>query len=424
MGISSKASTSKSPAFVFFALLFFMTVRFGFAQSPEMPEPAGIISSVEVIGLKRTKPHIAQYPLEKFIGMDAETLNINDVYSTVKDMGILEPVSAQVVEIGGAAVLQVVVVEKWSLFPMPIITAASGETNYGLFLTDTNAFGLRDQLALGGMYGDSGWLAMAMYNATPDRKGLPGLSAALMYSRREQQDLDRNEILLRRYSADRLHASLGMYYPAGEYLTYSVSAGFTGIFLNTIPSPLLAPSQGAYMLEFSPEVSVHDSDWDGFLHSQQRASLAYTYHLGLWGPSYQTVRFSGVYERSLYPGFRLNLRSGIIWNPGAEDIFEIGPHQAQIDILPANFSARTILGLSLGLEKYLLRFKQGTLSIFAVWQAAYSQGPLIGNEFDHGPMGGLRFYLSRLAVPAMGFGMAYNMSTGLPQFSFNVGMGF
>jgi hypothetical protein len=269
---------------------------------------------------------------------------------------------------------------------------------------------------------------MAMYNATPDRKGLPGLNAVLMYSRGEHQDLNAEQYLFRRYSADQVRAGLGMYYPAGEYLTLAASAAFTGIFLTDNSAPLRAPSDGAYMLGFSPEVSVHDSDWDGFLHSQQSASLEYTFHLGLKGPSYHTLRFSGIYEKSLIPGFRLNLWSGIVLNPGAEaaalSLFEIGPREAKVDILPPQFSARSIAGLSVGFEKYLLQFKQGTLSALASWQAAYSRGPVAGNEFDHGPMGGLRFYLSRLAIPAMGFGMAYNMRTGLAQFSFNVGMGF
>jgi hypothetical protein len=422
MGVSSKASASGP--FIFFAVIFSLAVQLGFAQTPEMPPPAGIIVSVEVIGLRRTKPHIAEYPLEKFIGRDAETLDLNEVYSTVKDMGVLEPLSARVVEQDGAVVLQVTVEEKWSFFPMPVFMVSSGELSYGLFLADTNAFGLRDQLALGGMYGGGSWLTVAMYNATPDRKGLPGMNAVLMYSRGEHLDLDAEQYLLRRYSADQILATLGMYYPAGEYLTFSASVSFTGIFLGDNPSPLRAPTEGAYMLGFAPEISVHDSDWDGFLHSQQGASLGYTFHLGLKGSSYHTLRLSGTYEKSLIPGFRMNLRSGIILNPGAESLFEIGPRQAKIDILPPNFSARSIMGISLGFEKHLLRFKQGTLSVLASWQAAYSRGPLTGNEFDHGPVGGMRFYLSRLAIPAMDLGMAYNMSTGLPQFSFNAGMGF
>jgi hypothetical protein len=62
--------------------------------------------------------------------------------------------------------------------------------------------------------------------------------------------------------------------------------------------------------------------------------------------------------------------------------------------------------------------------VFASWQAVVSSGSLSGETFDHGPAGGVCFYLSRIAIPALGFTVAYNMITSLPQFSFSLGMGF
>jgi hypothetical protein len=339
-------------------------------------------------------------------------------------MGVLEPSLVELIPGENGTELRVTVEEKWSILPLPMASFGSGGTSFGLFLIDTNAFGLRDQMAVGGMFGSAGWMAAAMYNNTPDRKGRPGWNTAFMYSRQEKEDTNRDEIVLRRYTVDMLHFSLGLYYPFTEHFTASSGISFTDVSPKNDASAFNSPGEGAMLIGFSPGVSLRYSDWDGFLLSQQSLSLEYTYGLAISGSSFHTVEFQGVYEKSLVPGFRLNLNTGAVWKPGAGPLFEDSPQQVEIDILPQQFSAAHYVGFSAGLEKHLVKFRQGTLTVLASWQAVFSQGPLSGYEFDHGPSGGVRLYLSRLAIPALGAGMAYNMNSGLSQFTFSVGMSF
>ncbi|MDR3166878.1 MAG: hypothetical protein LBT93_02955, partial [Treponema sp.] len=93
-------------------------------------------------------------------------------------------------------------------------------------------------------------------------------------------------------------------------------------------------------------------------------------------------------------------------------------------ILPRFFSARQYGGVSLGLEKYLFKISAGTLSILASYQGGYSQGEILGYQFDHGLAGALSGYLSKLALPALGLGAAYNLSARFFQASFSMGMSF
>jgi outer membrane protein assembly factor BamA len=384
----------------------------------------GVITSIEITGLKRTKPHIARYPLETFLGRDAASLDLNEVEAAVRDTGILEPSLVELAAGEDGTILRVTVEEKWSIFPFPMASFGSGGTSFGLFLIDSNAFGLRDQAAIGGMYGSAGWMTAAMYNNTPDREGRLGWNTAFMYSRQEREDTNRNEKVLRRYTADTLNLSLGVYYPFTGHFTASAGISFTNVSPENDSSALSISDERARLLGFSPGISLRYSDWDGYLLSQQSLSLEYTYNLGISGSSFHTVKFRGVYEKSLIPGFRLNLNTGAVWKPGAGLLFEDGPQQAQVDILPRRFSALHYAGFSAGLEKYLVKFRFGTLTALASWQGVFSHGPLSGDEFDHGPSGGVRFYLSRLAIPALGAGMAYNINSGLSQFTFSLGMSF
>jgi len=426
---SRPAYRMKLRKYRFFAAVFLaLRVSLLFAQeSAEREIPvSGTITSIEISGLKRTKHHIARYPLEQFLGRDAETLDLNDVHAVVKDTGVLEPVTVELAETEDGLALRVAVQEKWSFFPVPLVLGGSGETSFGLFLADTNAFGLRDQAAVGGIYSASGFMTMALYNHTPNRQRSMGWNTAFMYNRDENEDVDSKERLHRRYSADKFRFSLGLYYPFTSLITGSTSLSYTNVILRDNEDALNQPESGAALLSFSPGFSLRSSSWDGYLLSQRTLSLGYTYNLAITGSSFHEVDFRGVYEQSLIPGFRFNVRSGAVWKSGSDPLFEEGPNNAQVDILPWEFSARHYAGFSAGLEKYLLKAKWGTLSVLGSWQCVFSQGPLSENkvEFNHGPSGGIRFYLSRIAIPALGAGLAYNLSTGIYQFSFSVGMGF
>jgi hypothetical protein len=139
---------------------------------------------------------------------------------------------------------------------------------------------------------------------------------------------------------------------------------------------------------------------------------------------FHSIQFQGIWEKSLVPGFRLNMRTGIVFEPDVPILFESSPFAAQVAILPRDFSARNYAGISAGLEKYLFQFSAGTISISAAYQLVYSQGSILGNSLDHGVTGILSFYLSRLAIPAVGAGFAYNVKEHFLQGSFSMGMSF
>lgn len=411
------------------AVFFLFWTAVLFAQEDGIPQErslSGPVTSIEIFGLKRTKRHVAMYPLEQFLSREAETLDINEVHAAVKDTGILESKTIELVKQESGIVLQVTVQEKWSFFPVPLILGGSGDTSYGLFLADTNAFGLRDQAAIGGLYNSSFIMGMVLYNHTPNRKNSFGWNTAFMFEREENKDVNSKEKLERRYSTDTFRYSLGLYYPFAGSMTGSAHLSYANIMLKENIKAINEPASGVSLINVTPGFAIRYSDWDGYLLSQKTVSLEYSFNYVLSGASFHKVSFRAVYEQSIIPGFRLGLKSGAVASSASNPLFEDDPHRAQVDILPMDYSALHYAGFSAGLEKYLLKLAWGTLSVLGSWQCVFSQGPVSDNkvEFNHGPFGGIRFFLSRLAIPALGMGLAYNMTTGIYQFSFSVGMGF
>ncbi|MDR0709977.1 MAG: hypothetical protein LBF77_07925 [Spirochaetaceae bacterium] len=403
---------------------------------------ANRVSAVSVIGLKRTKPHVAEQPLRKFIGMDADSVNTEDVYAAIMAMGILEPVEVfftdaperedlerdvpeEVDPEGPGKILVVVVEEKWAFFPLPIIVAGSDTNNFGLAIMDSNAFGLNDKMILMGMYNPAGsWAATAMYMATPDRDRGIGWQIMAFYTDRNRADTDQTKFVIRQFNTMSAGGGAGLNYSFTGFLSAGISAGVQNHTLRETAAPVAMPEQGMFDIGITPSLSIRYSEWDGYFLSGQGASVNYVYHIGLDGSSFHSVSFSGAFVKSIVPGFRVDIKTGVIYAPEAPVFFESSPSAARVDILPSTFSARNYAGVSAGLEKYLLRFGFGTLSAAVAYQALWSEGPILGHQFDHGPAGGFRLYLSKVAVPAVGLGAAYNVRAEYWQGTFTVGMSF
>ncbi|MDR1986200.1 MAG: hypothetical protein LBP88_04410 [Treponema sp.] len=387
-------------------------------------EPGGVITGLEISGLKRTKPQVAERPLKQFIGQDADRLDRDAVHAALMDTGILEPLKVEIQDAqdGNGKILMVEVREKWSIFPLPVIFVGSGSTRFGGFFIDTNAFGLSDNFFIGGMYGSDSWMTGLGYSHTPVPEGFPGWRLFAMFAQAELHHTDQRNQDLRRFNLDNLSTSAGLTYPFTDHLKGSLGISYEQRMLRETGNPLAAPESGERVIGISAEVSLRKSRWDGFLLSEESLYGGYTFKAGLEGPSFQVLHFQGIYKKSLVPGFRVNLHTGALYEPGVTLLSESSPAAVQVAILPSSFSARHYGGASLGLEKYLVKISAGVLSGVVSYQAVYSQGSILGDQFDHGIAGALSFYLSKLAIPALEIGIAYNVPADYLQGSFSLGM--
>ncbi|MDR2397968.1 MAG: hypothetical protein LBD74_04310 [Spirochaetaceae bacterium] len=382
-------------------------------------EPGGRITALDISGLKRTKLHVAERPLRQFLGIDAADIDIDAVYAVLMDTGILEPLNVDIRDTGDGRgkILMVEVREKWSVFPLPVVFVGSGGTSFGGFFVDTNAFGLNDKFFIGGMYGSAGWMTLGVYVHTPVREGFPGWTMSGSFARSEQRHTDQRDEDLRRFDLDRISGSAGLTYTFTEVFKGAVDLSYTQALLQETDG-------GERHIGIAAELALRKARWDGFLLSEESLSGSYKVMAGLDSPFFQVLRFRGVYEKSLLPGFRVRLHTGALYAPGVTVLSESSPSVAQVAILPQSFSARHYAGASLGLEKYLFKMAWGVLSGGVSYQGVYSYGSILGNQFDHGLAGTLSFYLSKLAIPALGIGIAYNVYADYLQGSFSLGVSF
>jgi hypothetical protein len=401
------------------------------SQEKAGPPLGGLISSVSISGLERTKKPVAEKCLQKFIGTPAGRLNPNEVRAAVLDTGVLEPLSVTVTEENGGYTLAVAVREKWSVFPIPMVMVSSDGVKGGAFFADTNAFGLMDKLFAGGMYGSAEWMLGAGYMHSPLRENFPSWRTSVFFSRQERHDTDQEKEDLRFFDLDSLSVSGSLVFSLpeiGEFpsaLSLDLSYGEKIVRDKEKESSFRAPGADVRILGVGAGVSLRRSSWDGYLLSEEGAFADYTWHVGIAGsPSFHSAKLRLLWEKSVIPGLRVTFRGGGVYVPDAPVLYESSPSAAQVNILPASFSAKNYAGISLGLEKYLFKTSFGTLSVLGSWQGVFSHGSVLGDQTDQGVAAALSLYMSRLAIPALSLGAAYNISARYFQSSFSMGMSF
>jgi hypothetical protein len=345
------------------------------------------------------------------------------VHAAVLSTGILEPLEIEILDDpgGNGKILSISVREKWSIFPLPLLFITSGEISGGLFFIDANTFGLNDKFFLGGMYSTNGWMFVSGYMHS-GKKGIPGWNLSASFAQSEQRNTDRYDTDIRHFNLNTAGASAGISYPFTDALSASLRISYRQMILKDSNSTLSTPESDVRAFGFGANTALRKSFWDGFLLSEKTLSLSYTFTVEPETFSFYEIDLRALYQKSLLPGFRVNLRAGFLYAPDAPALFESPPNAAQVDILPGSFSARNYAGISTGFEKHIFKISAGSLSAQLSYQAAFSEGPILGVEFDHGVAGAVVFYLSKLAIPAMALNLSYNVAANKPRFSFSLGM--
>jgi outer membrane protein assembly factor BamA len=410
------ALAAKTGAWVFCLLV--LLGQPSFAETSQ----AQAITSISIAGLKRTRKQVAERPLEKYIGTAAADLDTNEVTATLLEMGIFEEIKVETIpsKDGSGSVLSVTLRERWSIFPLPLFIATSEGITGGLALIDANAFGLNDKLYAVGMLFPGGWMSMLAYMSTPDTSDDWRWSLSGSYSRQDTKDSDAYGSNLRRYGHDSMGAGLSLGKSVATNVSLSLSLGYKDKAIRTIDNQLRPPESSRHITA-SGDLGWRTSTWDGSFLNQSSIGLGYGYNFALLDRSYQTLSLRAAYERSLFSGMKLGIKGSALYDGEAPAAYENSAERVGVTLLPPSFSVRSLAGASIGVEARIVKFPFGVLAALASYQGLVSESPLFDARIDHGPAGGIRLYVARLAIPAMDIGVAYNIPTGLFKATFGIG---
>jgi hypothetical protein len=403
-------------AAIFSAAAFFLPASVS-AETPTTAGSGGIVSGLQINGLKRTKPFVIERLLNRYIGRPVDGIDLNEIKTVLLKTELFDNIRVSVQDRSAPQPLIVIEVEeKWSIIALPVFGATSDGIVGGVGFIDANAFGLADKIIAAALFKPSGWEGFLRYGSEPPDDHSFGWAASTTLLKESINAVDDTDSSILEYDAFFLDSSYEIKRALGPVFSVSSSVG---IREHTVGDGV--PASGR-VLPVSLGVAARISSWDGIFLSEKEIALQGGYSFGLIGDGFASVEGRAVVEQPLFPGLRAVVRAGAFQAADAPVVFEEGPHAAGVSILPSDFRSPSLAGVSGGFEARILSIRSGTLSALAAYQIAIAKGGGAGDVFAQGPSFGVRLYFAKIAVPAVDIGLSYNRETDIWRAAFGIGM--
>ncbi len=384
-----------------------------------------LIGNIEIEGLKRTKNETIKSILKIQEGDPWNPGLVELLEQRILQAGIFQPdFSIEIQQRDEYVDLKILVKDKWTLLPIPFFSLSEGEASGGIVLVESNASG-RQHLAVltsvvdaygGTFFGlyripriwDSSWdyLHSLSFDSGPtellDRRGVSNLGSFNQTSIKTQGRFAYNV-----NDALSLGGELGYKHRnLGSVVGFSSSWEeenllLTGLRLqwdNRYIYPLF--SQGIKVdLHGGAEIAVDDIIWS----SHGKAFVN-------WVP---------------YPWVQGQIFSNYFVTSGnVPDYLLLGKAQSHRTLPDESVAASTFVGGDASLEFRMIKFSFGSLTIPVYVEGGNFSG-LEGDDLWYwGLGGGFRFYVDKVAVPAMGLDYQFNLNSGEGNFTFSIGQPF
>lgn len=392
------------------------------------------ITKIDFTGLRKTRNSYLQSRFKRFIGKPATEKTMHDLETALQLEGLFNEIHIETEKKGeGGLEINVAVKEKITFIPLPFGMYSSSGFTAGGIVMDTNAFGRKDMFMLGGFYSKNNKSGMAAFSKSPKPHGIPGISIFFIGGKKtpDFKNLDNNTIA--KYSSVELSPSITISEKVSEHITISNSFKFKyssseelDDYKGTSPEGIKIGSTGL-SLEYSK------SDWNGYFMSTNSASVSAEFGLTDSSDSYLSFPMSFAFSISeqhpvIWDSLRMYQKISGFYGLNNHIASFVEQPAGSVTILPGDFSTERIVGGNFGFEFAVKKFSWGMISLYADYQLVYTKDFNISNDgdykFEHGPNGGMKFYLAKIAFPAVAMGLAYNIPHRRFQFSAALGMSF
>lgn len=393
------------------------------------------ITKINFTGLKKTSTSYIQSRVKKFIGNKLTDSEIHELETELQLEGLFNEIKIETEQISETeAQINVKVTEKITFIPIPFAMYSSSNYLAGAIVMDTNAFGRKDMFMIGGFFASNAKTGMASFSKQPKDNWVPGFSIFALGSifTPEYRNSDEEKVL--KYNDSYYNIKLTVSEKLAQHFTFTTGFGYEDHsitehedYKNIVLDPIKIG-----MLSFS--LGYSDSDWNGIFMSTNSAKInaefgltnsensdykhpvGYSFEIGEQHPIFiDTLRF---YQK--YSGYYgKNLPIAVLK----------GASSASVAILSGHFNSSKLIGGNMGLEYAIKKFNWGMISIYGDYQAVYAKNFAPAKrdgdfEFMHGASGGTKFYLAKIAIPALAIGGAYNITKRYWQYSFALGATF
>ncbi|QTQ16445.1 hypothetical protein [Treponema parvum] len=379
------------------------------------------VSQIKVDGLKKTRNSYIQNVLKKYTLMDCGEINLKDVESDLIEEGLFSDIQIAIEETeSDAPILHITVKEKISFIPLPIASYSNGSFSGGGFVMDTNAFGRKDSFVVGGIFSKEAALGMASFTKGATDISHPGFAVFGMLSNRTNEITNSSDELLLKYDAFSWNITVSLL----EKFTKEFSGGLGFAYLQhkiDDPTDIFKSSRSFCVI---PNLTFSKADWDGWYISERSAVLQGTVYFSDLNGFSQNTEINFHFQKLLFPRTRFVSHAAMSYGIDLLRTEYNSNSSVRIFTLPNDFITEKIAGSSAGFEAIAVKTEIGNFSVYGMYEFCAAEDWDETSLICHGPLGGIKMYLSKIMIPALSFVLAYNVPKDFFQYTFSLGMRF
>ncbi len=383
---------------------------------------SGVISEFNITGLKRTKEFIIQNDLKSFKGQPASDENLKKIDDVLHLENLFSEVAVSYAEReDGNSDVNITVKEKMYLLGAPV-GGYNGDDGWmgGVYVMDTNAFGIKDIIIAGAMFSKVNQTVSAGYRHNPNGF-IPGFGITGEFDHNtKKQYRNKDGDIISKSS----HKIGGVSLSVTEQITdfFSVE-GTLGVKFMDIDMDwgMYIDDETRYSLGTS--ATLQKNSWNGCFTINRSLTVEQESYF-LPNDKHESQSFSAnlVFEYPLCERVKLSYRASGFYGHDMYLSEMVGNSAGSVKLYETEFVTSRILGNTLEIEAAILRMKLGMISVYGDYQCAVAQDFDEDYEFVQGVGGGVKFYIAQLAVPAIGVGGLWNITD--KRFIFNLSLGF
>ncbi|MCA1754614.1 MAG: hypothetical protein LC641_07955 [Spirochaeta sp.] len=405
---------------------------FAVASPPQLyAEGLELVEELEVIGAKRTREATIRRIIDVELPAPVAEVDLERVRERLLRSGLFvnDLEVALVPSENGNYRLRLELEDRWTLLPLPIAGYSDGGWIAGLALIESNLLGSGTfLLSVTTLQGDGAaldsWSGTLGVSGGALQRGSIKPSIFLSGGRGEEEFVFSEGTAYRRFLQTRLSGRLGLSYELNDAYELSSSAAISWNDVDTDYSDSLrAPDSTLYYLQgFSLE--AESRRFNTFFFAGPSANIRYRHGFPLSGEEhFDAASISLDYTAAPFGRHKLLIAaSGNIGNEPPTELSGLGGTGYRT--LPSRGSVATrAAAAALEYEFPVLSRSWGTFTLLGFGEGGSYKPDGEWQEF-YGPGAGFRLYLARVAIPALGFNMAYNIVENEFVGSVSLGMAF
>ena len=383
-----------------------------------------VITGIRITGLKRTHASVVRNFLDVSPGMRLSEFNPRRFTQELHHTKLFKRINLRYIRSEDGVEIEVSLVEKWTLIPIPMIVRTKSTETYGLFIYEANFLGYNKKLFLGGMYTNFGWTLNGGY-IDPGIAG-SGFVMRLFAKTGDMvfENVTVNTGLYQRYRARFSDVRFGFGYEFFRRLAVTVESRFRDFSVDLDDGDAMLPPDSVRSSALGFRLHYRDLHYTGF--SNEGVDITADYLRGV--PWYSDC---SCYNEVLIRGrAALSLNSDnlvYVWlNGGAGNLPEvlherIGGRTGFKTLAPQQVAASGFYSAVPSYETAVYHASWSTVTVVAFYEGGAFKQTYNGWSSFHGPGCGVRVYLKSVAFPAFGFDYAYNVPTGNSEVSAAIG---